>query len=244
MSRLRAWIRSFFGFSRTETNAFLILLPGMIILVFSEPAYRYWFVRQPQDFSREKRELDSLIATWKWDEPDSTIAATTRPQLFSFDPNQADRDEMMALGFTRPLSNRIVNYRNKGGKFAVKKDLMKIYGMDSLLYRRIFAYIDLPERITRERVAAKSDATTKLTLTKFDLNRADTTQLIAVYGIGPKLALRITAYRKKLGGFISGDQLREVYGLDTAVVRELFRKSFIEENFIPRLIDINRATEQ
>src|SRR5579859_3442114 len=244
MSRLRAWIRSFFGFSRTETNAFLILLPLMLVLIFSEPAYRYWFVRQPQDFSRERAELDSLMANWKWEEPDSVSDETAKPQLVSFNPNHAGRDELIALGFTRSLADRILNYRSKGGKFVVKKDLMKIYGMDSLFYKRILASIDLPEATARKKIAAKPDAPPKPALPKFDLNRADTAQLIALRGIGPKLALRIIAYREKLGGFISADQLKEVYGLDTAVVRELFGKSFIEKDFMPRLININQATEQ
>ena len=67
MNRLKALIRSMFAFSRSETNGFLILLPLMALIIFSEPAYRYWFVRQPQDFSKDSIRLDSLIATWKWE---------------------------------------------------------------------------------------------------------------------------------------------------------------------------------
>jgi DNA uptake protein ComE-like DNA-binding protein len=79
---------------------------------------------------------------------------------------------------------------------------------------------------------------------KFDLNTADTTQLIKVYGIGSKLSRRIVTYRDKLGGFVSRAQLTEVYGLDSAVIRELFKKSFIHENFKPRVININTAPEK
>src|SRR6266852_7150184 len=116
MRRLRAWIRNFFGFSRTETNAFLSLLPVMLMLIFSEPAYRYWFVRQPQDFSRESKELDSLIDTWKWDEQDSAVNKTLEGKLFSFNPNRVTKEELAELGFTNSLANRIVNYRLQGGK--------------------------------------------------------------------------------------------------------------------------------
>ncbi len=244
MQRLRAWIRNFFGFSRTETNAFLILLPLMALLIFSEPTYRYWFVRQPQDFSKESKELDSLIAIWKWDERDSTINKTSEKKLFSFNPNRATKEELVELGFTNSLANRIINYRLKGGKFLVKKDLSKIYGMDSILFKNLFVFIDLPERISKEKGGKKFEAKEKPAFVKFDLNMADTSQLIKVYGIGTKLSERIVTYRQKLGGFILPDQLREVYGLDSAVIQELLKKSYIEENFKPRLIDINKATEQ
>src|SRR6476660_3046006 len=129
MTRFRAWIRSFFGFSRTETNAFLILLPLMVLLIFSEPAYRYWFVRQPQDFTKEKKELDSLIENWNWKQQGSAINKSLERRLFSFDPNNISREDLIELGFSVSLANRVVNYRTKGGRFLVKQDLMKIYGM-------------------------------------------------------------------------------------------------------------------
>ncbi len=49
-----------------------------------------------------------------------------------------------------------------------------------------------------------------------ELNRADTLDLQRLRGIGPSFARRITGYRKRLGGFISTDQLMEVYGMDSA----------------------------
>jgi len=244
MTRLRAWIRSFFGFSRTETNAFLILLPLMVVLIFSEPVYRYWYVRQPHEFTKEKKELDSLIATWKWDNQDSAINKTSENKSFSFKPNEVTQEELIELGFTQSLANRIVNYRMKGGKFMVKKDLLKIYGMDSALYKKLIPFIDLPEKVVKETVADKFEPRENPSIIKFDLNTADTSQLIKIYGIGPKLSQRIVTYRNKLGGFVSMEQLKEVYGLDTMVIHEVYRKSFIEKDFKPKLIDINKATEK
>jgi competence protein ComEA len=244
MSRLRAWIRSFFGFSRTESNAFLILLPLMVVLIFSEPAYRYWFVRQPHDFAKEKNELDSLITTWKWNEYSVGVKDLEKKLLFSFNPNVASKDELIELGFGNTLANRIVNYRTKGGEFVVKKDLMKIYGMDSILYKRLYSFISLPEEIEKQNVIKSFEKKENSVIVKFDLNTADTTQLIKVYGIGSKLSQRIVVYRNKLGGFASPEQLTEVYGLDSVVVNELFRNSYLDENFKPRLININTATEK
>ncbi len=216
----------------------------MVLLIFSEPAYRYWFVRQRQDFTKEKMELDSLIATWKWEEKDSTVHKISEKSLFSFDPNITSKEEFVELGFSNALANRIINYRMKGGKFAVKKDLTKIYGMDSLLLKKLFAFIDLPEKIEKEKAINKFEPKVNSAIVRFDLNTADTSQLIKIYGIGPKLSQRIVTYRDKLGGFVSTDQLKEIYGLDSMVIHELFKKSYLEENFKPRLININTATEK
>ncbi|MHA8051750.1 helix-hairpin-helix domain-containing protein [Aquirufa sp. ROCK-SH2] len=51
-----------------------------------------------------------------------------------------------------------------------------------------------------------------------DINAADSLEWIALPGIGPAFAKRILAYREKLGGFYSVNQLKEVYGLDSNLV--------------------------
>ncbi len=242
---MKSWIKSFFGFSRRETNAFLILLPLMFVLIFSEPIYRYWFVQQDHDYSKEANQLDSLIATWKWESDSAAIEtrAISR-ELFAFDPNRSSKEELMKLGFSKSFANRVVNYRIKGGKFFVKNDLMKIYGMDTVLFKQLIPFVNLPETILKDRAVSKAEPKEKSSVAKFDLNKADTSQLIKIYGIGSKLSLRIISYREKLGGFISSSQLNEVYGLDSIVVKELVSRSFIDQNFLPKQINVNTATDK
>jgi DNA uptake protein ComE-like DNA-binding protein len=72
---------------------------------------------------------------------------------------------------------------------------------------------------------------------------ADTIQLKTIFGIGERLSSRIVNYRRVLGGFVTPDQIREVYGLDSAVVERLLKASFIEEGFQPVRININKADE-
>lgn len=45
-----------------------------------------------------------------------------------------------------------------------------------------------------------------------ELNSADSLTLQLLHGIGPAYARRIVRYRERLGGFVSTDQLLEVYG--------------------------------
>ena len=51
-----------------------------------------------------------------------------------------------------------------------------------------------------------------------DLNMCSALELERLPGIGPVLSGRIVRYRTLLGGFVSAGQLREVYGIDSAVV--------------------------
>jgi competence protein ComEA len=241
MQRIRAWIISFFGFSRSETNGFLILLPLMAIIMFSAPVYRWWWAGRPLEQPNDQR-LDSLIATWKWDKQDS--ASETPHSAVSFDPNTASLAALKNLGFSDKLSRQLTNYRTRGGKFRIKRDLGRLYGMDSSLMNKLYSYIDLPEKMISVKPFHNQRHTPPVQSTRFDLNMADTSQLISIYGIGPKLATRILKYRDRLNGFVSMNQLREVYGLDSVVIDQLKKRTFIRDDFRPRPINVNTADEK
>lgn len=164
--------------------------------------------------------------------------------LFAFNPNTATAEDLHALGFSAGLTKRVVNYRKAGGQFKTKADLLKLYGMDSSFYEALFPFILLPDEPLRAATFVPNTIPTeKRTEIKFDLNRADTTLLKSIYGIGSKLAKRIVTFRESLGGFIYPDQLFEIYGLDSTVVGRLTEASFIQPDFYPRSLNLNEATE-
>jgi competence protein ComEA len=50
-------------------------------------------------------------------------------------------------------------------------------------------------------------------------------------------------FRSGLGGFVSLNQLSEIYGLDSAVVNRLKKRAFIDDDFKPKKINLNTTTE-
>ena len=74
-----------------------------------------------------------------------------KQELFHFDPNNAPAKDLLMLGFSQNLATRITRYREKGGKFKTKSDLLKIYGVDSTFYQRLYPFISLPEREANKR---------------------------------------------------------------------------------------------
>jgi len=242
MQRIRLLVRAFFGFSRGETNAFLILLPLMVAILFSEPVYRHWQSRSTQDYSKDQQYLDSLVASLTFVETDSINKSKNRQSLaikfYSFDPNILPEDKFIQLGLSPFLASRIVRYREKGGTFRKKEDVSKIYGMDSVWFRNAMPWITIATELPRPQNSKPTER--KIVVPEnFDINLADSTQLMKVYGIGPALSKRIETFRDRLGGFISMEQLREVYGLDSVVVNAVKKRFFISENFEPRKINLN-----
>lgn len=212
----------------------------MLVIVFIVPAIKAFYPHTNNDFTKERKELDSILLAWEQDSANDTIAI----EPVTFNPNSATINQLVNAGLSSSLATRIDNYRKKGGHFKVKSDLLKMYGMDSSLYLKLFTYIDLPEKTTSNKTTLSSFEQKQPTQKTFDLNKADTSQLKTIYGIGSKLSVRIIRYRDLLGGFISMNQLYEVYNLDSAVISELEKKSYITSEFTPKKISINSATEK
>lgn len=241
-------IRNFFGTTRAQTNGFVGLLFVITIAIFSQPLTRWWVSSQAQDFSKDAAVLDSLTRMWNAAEEKqkAEVSAGAPVAYFNFNPNTATQDELRSLGFSEKLASRVINYRTKGGKFRIKSDLMKLYGMDSVIYGTLTPYIQLPDQFEKPTFEKKefADRKPKEKPQKFNLNEADTIQLEKIYGIGSKLALRIVKYRDKLGGFVSQEQLKEVYGLDTAVVKEIQAATYLPDPPGVKTINLNTADEK
>jgi competence protein ComEA len=75
---------------------------------------------------------------------------------------------------------------------------------------------------------------------KVDLNRCDTTALIALPGIGTVLSVRIIKYRNMLGGFVRVEQLKEVYGLSGETYELIKNRCFADTSAVRR-ISINSS---
>lgn len=245
---IRYWIRNVLGFSKTEANGLPILILIVIVFFFAPQLYKWYSYSTYTAAAADKLILDSLTT------PFASSAAPVENVVvhqFSFDPNLISLDSLLLLGLKRDVAQRIINYRNAGGSFRVKKDLKKIYGLSAEKYDQLASQITLPEKkiiaekkeswatVYPEEVTEYSIPTEK-PIAIFDINQADTSQLKSIYGIGPVLSGRIVKYRNLLGGFVNKEQLKEVYGIKEEVYGTLAAKSFIDENYVPEQRNINQ----
>jgi competence ComEA-like helix-hairpin-helix protein len=260
-----------FGLSRSQARGFLALAFLIMLCWFGPLAYDRFFNQTPKTISpSDARTADSLLAILEKIQPekpvygksyDKTYAAKEvdnpeRPlSLFYFDPNVASSEQFQELGMPKFIAERIIKYRSKGGQFRKKEDLQKIYGLQAALYERLEPYINIPDK---QAVANSSPtqptptaslpsapakpAYTKPVVTTFDINTADTTQLIRLKGIGSKLAARIVKFRDGLGGFVSTAQYSEIFGLDSLALSELHQ--FAQVRTTVHKISINTASPE
>ena len=160
--------------------------------------------------------------------------------LFFFDPNNLDDSTGKALGFSEKQISVIRNYCSKGGKFRVADDLSKMYCIGKDQFNKLSPWIRLEEKKYSEKTKQFSNHIEK---TVIEINTADSLAFLSLPGIGPGFTHRIITYRDNLGGFISLNQLKEVWGFSDSLF-ELIRTKIILRDTIPfRFIQLNSMSE-
>lgn len=247
-----------------------LLMLSVVVLLFPVFLKHYLFHRTQQEIADERIFLDSLVRAVSLEKANGTGTAEEQEpspgsvELKDFNPNTAAADEMVRLGIPAFIARRIINYRQKGGVFRRKDDLRRIYDFPQDLYQKLLPYIRLSDEQVEGSGAAgennpvpagpgdahsgqeKKKRTAfeagfqQAIIVPFDINKADTTQLKRLKGIGSGRARIIVNYRDALGGFHSESQYPEIYGLDTVALAGLKRYARILSP--PRRIPVNSVS--
>lgn len=259
----KKFIRNYFTFNRRERNGLIVLILIMGLIAYWPHIYRKIY-RQPEvDFSAFQQAIDSFkayqtqpvnindsdneplsIASLEQPGPARSGDAAAGSSLFPFDPNVLDEDGWKQLGIPDRTVKTIRNYLAKGGKFNKKEDLMKIYGFRESDYSKLEPYIEfnsLPAASAFDHITTEKSNSAAAPKGLLELNTADSLQLVSLSGIGPVLSSRIIKYRSKLGGFVSTEQLKEIYGLQESTYEMIKDELTVNAALIQKL-NVNTVT--
>lgn len=206
-----------------------------------------------------RTERDHNDKDWRG-QPEQAPLNSTNVTLFPFNPNTASEEDFIRLGLPPKVARTICKYRSKGGRFNHKEDFSKIYTLSEADYRRLLPYINIPE----EARAQSSYATRSYPAYNYN-NRADSGQftrkyprkenkpvqinectaeeLMTLRGIGTGYAGRIINYREALGGFVTKEQLKEVYGMTDSLYTAIVPYIIVSADQVKK-ISLNNAAEE
>lgn len=214
--------KDFFYYTKSERRVILLLLAIALLLLGIWAVMEYLRpVEVPVTLS-ESEEIDSFLANLEEQEkirkshtPKNEISAVLQP----FDPNTADSVLLRQLGLPVYIVRNILKYRAKGGVFRSPESFSSIYGLKEEVYQKLKPYITIAPLVSVSHVRTDTFRQLKDTIpyipkyeegTIVDLNKADTSILKRIPGIGSTLARMIVVYRQRLGGFYDVSQLQEV----------------------------------
>jgi len=246
----RKFLKDYFTFSKTERNGFIVLVIIIAALTAARlviPHIRKSITYDFSEFQQEINEFEKSLDDRKNYERENKTLKKGNDITF-FDPNSATPEELENTGLGARVIRNIIKYRESGGKFHTRKDLKKIYGLDSTEYLRIEPYIIIKidsadsDGWTESRESDASSVQNKYSNKKpLPLNLSDSADLAGIYGIGPVLSSRIIKYRKLLGGYVSVDQLLEVYGMTPENFKIIRDFVFVDSSLIS-YINLNKTT--
>jgi competence protein ComEA len=252
------FFKDYFHFTKKERSGILILLAVVIVLILLPLVYPYFLETETYDH----REFEQEIARLKIDSssksnfknydsdyyndyslPDKKYLA--KAEVFLFDPNTASESDWIRLGVKEKTAKTILKYISKGGKFYQPEDIKKIWGLRPSDVERLLPYVSIKserkEYLKYEEKDHPKNTFFEKTIHKIDINLADTSTFIAFPGIGSKLSQRIIAFREKLGGFYSIEQVGETYFLPDSTFQKIKPYLVLNNSGIKR-ININNAS--
>lgn len=118
------------------------------------------------------------------------------------------QEDLENMGLSADEANRVYQKIRLGYQFASLSELSKETGIDTTVLKNAIANPSYRSNKTKE-------------LKIVELNGCDTSDLIALPGIGSKTAARIIRFRDALGGFYQKEQILETRFTDTAVLQQL-----------------------
>jgi DNA uptake protein ComE-like DNA-binding protein len=180
--------------------------------------------------------------------------SVSEKRLHVFDPNTVDSLTLIQFGIKAWKVKNFLHYRAAGKVFRSAEDIGDTYGWTAEDVQRLTPYVSVgtayqkrketprfEERKEHKEEGAKPVETKKFhTLTKVDVNEADTAMLRRIPGIGEKISVAIVRYRQRLGGFHSVEQLREI----SIVSPELLEWFTVSSSAAVQKIHLNKASFQ
>lgn len=257
--------RDFFTFNKRERNGVFVLLSIIAALVLYLNISSNFISEEKVDFEnfdKEVKEFEAVIEekteysnySEKQANREQRLNGTeSKSERFDFNPNNLSEQNWKRLGLTEKQIKSIKKYESKGGKFKTKEDVKKMYCLSEEQYETLEPFIQItsPAEVARTEEKANSffkegkvETTAAVNTSKterlnvVELNSADSATLTTIKGIGAFYAKNIIKHRNALGGFVSKDQLLEIWKFDQEKLSAIEKYIDIDESKIKK-VNIN-----
>ena len=231
--------KSYFQFTKSQRSGIILLVLLCIIFQF---AYFFIDFKTVTNNSKEKQEwlafqtdIDSL----------KQIKRDYIPKIYPFNPNFITDFKGYKLGMSVVEIDRLLNFRKTNKYVNSIQDFQNVTKVSDSLLNTMSPYFKFPDWVNNKKEYKSNYVPfekNKIKIIILDINLATKEDLIKVYGIGPALSDRILKIKDLLGGFVSMEQMNDVWGLSPEVIENL-NKNF-KISVLPKVkkVDINNAS--
>ena len=217
-------IQTYFKFTKEQRTSifFLFLIIVVLQLVyffidFSTVSKEY---PEKQKWLSLQTEMDSL----KMDSKNS------QPKIYLFNPNFITDYKGYKLGMSIQEIDRLLAFRRENKYVNSPEEFQNVTKVSDSLLNLMAPYFKFPDWVNnkkenskfKEYEAYQNEAFAKKEkIIIIDINQATKEDLVKIYGIGEAISVRILKQKETLGGFVSMEQMQDVWGLSPEVIENL-----------------------
>jgi DNA uptake protein ComE-like DNA-binding protein len=235
-------IKSFFKYSRQQRTGIFLLFTIIIALQLL-----YFFV-DFSSFSKESPEKE------KWLSLQSQIDSLKQekleyvPKIYPFNPNFITDYKGYKLGMSVPEIDRLLAFRKQNKYVNSPQEFQAVTQVSDSLLNAISPYFKFPDWVKNKKEFKEYNKYPNTAFAKkekiaiLDINQATQEDLIKIYGIGEAISIRILKFKESLGGFVSMEQMNDIWGLSPEVIENLNTHFKVGVSPSVKKIDINNAS--
>jgi DNA uptake protein ComE-like DNA-binding protein len=238
-------IQSYFKFTKEQRTGIFFLF--LIIVVLQLVCFFVDFSSVSKEYPEKQKwlSLQSEMDSLKMDSKNS------KPKIYLFNPNFLTDYKGYKLGMSVQEIDRLLAFRKENKYVNSSKEFQNVTKISDSLLNVMAPYFKFPDWVNNKKQSAKfkeyaayqNEAFAKKEkIVLIDINQATKEDLVKIYGIGEAISVRILKQKETLGGFVSMEQMKDVWGLSPEVIENLnthFKVS-VFPNF--KKIDVNNAT--
>ncbi len=233
-------LKSYLQFSKSQRLGLLTLFALLIVFQLFFYFLESNVVNTPESHPAKQQwlSLQSRMDTA------ATAQSHEKPKIYPFNPNFITDFKGYKLGMSVVEIDRLLAFRKTNRYVNSAAEFQQVTQVSDSLLAQIAPFFKFPDWVKdkNRHSFSQSKSFEKKTPAVIDINLATQEDLKAVYGIGNGLSERILKEKERLGGFVSMQQMADVWGLSADVVAKLqasFKVSQIPE---VKKIKINEAT--
>lgn len=217
-------LKSYFMFSREHRSGIFLLFAIIILVQLSYFLFKDNFTsikNNPEDkaWLLVQNEIDSL----------KNIQSTKKDTIYPFNPNYITDYKGYKLGMTIQEIDRLHAFRKTGKFVNSAEDFQQVTKVSNAFLSKISPYFKFPDWVKNKTNVVSEKfhkflPKEKEKIIQKDINTATREDLIAVYGIGEKLADKILLEKEKLGCFVSMEQFQFIWGISPEALSDLEKR--------------------
>ena len=228
-------IKSILSYSKSQRIGIILFF---LIIILVQGFYYFFDFNKIGSFNKEQSEwlsYQSSIDSVKFQDKNY------RPTIYPFNPNFITDFKGYKLGMSVVEIDRLLSYRKQNKFVNSAEEFQAVTKVSDSLLKVISPYFKFPDWI-KDKKQFPSTVVNEDKIAIIDINQATKDDLMKIKGIGPGYSELILKEKQTLGGFVSMEQMQDVWGLSPEVVQSLNKYFKIGQNPAVKKIDINNAT--